>query len=128
MRVGSSLKLHPMIHKIGDSDLYMVQIINEIPATPSVEPIGFTFRDGIAVYLWRDLTWSHLSINANMLRDRVWKLLCDHEINEGYFTEMIHMINGYKFYIPMVMSNKNDGDIPYMYYRLLYQIADPFNK
>jgi hypothetical protein len=113
---------------MGDSDLYMVQIINEVPTTPSVEPIGFTFRDGIAVYLWRDLTWSHLSVNAKMLSDRVLQLLSDHEISDEYITEMMHMINGYKFYIPMVMSNKIDGDIPYMYYRLLYPIADPFNK
>ncbi len=128
MRVGACLKVNPSIHKMGDKELYMVKIINEIPATPSIEPIGFTIHSGSAVYLWRDSTWSHLSINANILINKVWDLFNRNRIEHNYLIEFVEMMNGYKFYLPMVITDKADRSIPYVYYRLLYPIQDPFNK
>lgn len=128
MRVDACLKIHPQIYKMGNQDLYMVKIVNEIPSTPSIEPIGFTFRNGIAVYLWRDSAWSHISINANSLKSKAWDLYRRKLIEHKYLNEFLSMANGYQFYLPMVITDKADNSIPYVYYRLLYPIQDPFNK
>jgi hypothetical protein len=128
MCVGACLKLDPSIYKMGNKELYMVKIINEIPATPSMEPIGFTTQSGSAVYLWRDSTWSHLSINASILLNKAWDLFKKNLIEHNYLIEFEEMANGYKWYVPTVTTDKADTSIPYVYYRLLYPIQDPFNK
>jgi hypothetical protein len=119
MRVGLNVRMPSQMYKMGGKILYLVQIINEVPIDPSYDPIGFTMENGNAKYYWRDDTWSHISVNADLLVSKAFQCFKDKILSYDDYTTMTQLLSGYKYHVPLVISN-----FRFICYRLLYPLSD----